>query len=92
MTAEMSGFDANVEPAIGPMRFFESLEISWVQAGAATEAIELSNVAACEVHPSDAWAGPNGFWLKVRGPSTTSQGGSSFTEAMVILIAPGFST
>ena len=54
------------------------------------EAIELSNVTACEMHPSDAWAGPNGFWLKVRGPSMTSQGGVSFVEGMVILVAPGF--
>jgi len=90
MTAETSGFDANVEPTIGPIRFFEYPEISWVQAGAAMEAIELSNVTACEMHPSDAWAGPNGFWLKVRGPSMTSQGGVSFVEGMVILVAPGF--
>ena len=90
MTAETSGFDANVEPVIGPTRFFEYPEISWVQAGAAMEALELSNITACEMHPSDAWAGPNGFWLKVRGPSMTSQGGVSFTEGMVILVAPGF--
>jgi SOS-response transcriptional repressors (RecA-mediated autopeptidases) len=90
MTADTSGFDANVEPVIGPLRFYEYPEISWVQAGAATEALELSNVAVCETHPSDAWAGPNGFWLKVKGPSMTAQGGVSFTEGMVILVAPGF--
>lgn len=83
-------FDSNVEPALSPTRYFEYPEISWVQAGIAMEALELSNVAACEVHPSDAWAGPNGFWLKVRGPSMTSQGGVSFVEGMVILVAPGF--
>lgn len=90
MTDEMSGFDANVEPASGPFRYYEYPEISWVQAGIATEAIELANVAACEVHPSDAWAGPNGFWLKVKGPSMTSPNGMSFPEGMVILVAPGF--
>lgn len=90
MTAETSGFDANVEPAIGPIRFYEYPEISWVQAGIATEALDLSNIAVCEKHPSDAWAGPNGFWLKVKGPSMTSQGGVSFSEGMVILVAPGF--
>ena len=90
MTAETSGFDANVEPSIGPIRFYEYPEISWVQAGVATEALDLSNIAACEKHPSDAWAGPNGFWLKVKGPSMTSQGGVSFSEGMVILVAPGF--
>ncbi len=90
MTPEMSGFDANVEPAPGPVRFYEYPEISWVQAGTAMEAVELSNVDSCEKHPSDAWAGPNGFWLRVKGPSMTSQAGISFSEGMVILVAPGF--
>lgn len=90
MTEETSGFDANVEPALGPVRFYEYPEISWVQAGIAAEAMDLSNVATCEVHPSDAWAGPNGFWLRVKGPSMTSPNGMSFPEGMVILVAPGF--
>jgi SOS-response transcriptional repressor LexA len=87
---EAQSFDANVESTLGPTRFFEYPEISWVQAGAAMEALELSNISACEIHPSDAWAGPNGFWLKVRGPSMTSSNGISFSEGMVILVAPGF--
>ncbi|MBZ3666242.1 LexA family protein [Pseudomonas monteilii] len=90
MTKETSGFDANVEPASGPVRYYEYPEISWVQAGMPMEAVEISNVASCEVHPSDAWAGPNGFWLKVKGPSMTSSNGMSFPEGMVILVAPGF--
>ncbi|WP_445672678.1 helix-turn-helix domain-containing protein [Pseudomonas inefficax] len=90
MTEETSGFDANVEPAPGPVRYYEYPEISWVQAGMPMEAVEISNVASCEVHPSDAWAGPNGFWLKVKGPSMTSSNGMSFPEGMVILVAPGF--
>ena len=90
MTEETSGFDANVEPIAGPVRYYEYPEISWVQAGMPMEAIEISNVASCEVHPSDAWAGPHGFWLKVRGPSMTSPNGMSFSEGMVILVAPGF--
>ncbi|MCO7055129.1 LexA family protein [Pseudomonas juntendi] len=90
MIAATSGFDANVEPASGPFRYYEYPEISWVQAGMPVEAVEISNVASCEVHPSDAWAGPNGFWLKVKGPSMTSPSGMSFPEGMVILVAPGF--
>lgn len=90
MKEDTLAFDANIEPALGPTRYFEYPEISWVQAGTAMEAMEVSNVAACEIHPSDAWAGPHGFWLKVRGPSMTSQGGVSFVEGMVILVAPGF--
>lgn len=90
MTGPASGFDANVEPVSGPFRYYEYPEISWVQAGMPVEAVELSNIASCEVHPSDAWAGPNGFWLKVKGPSMTSPNGMSFPEGMVILVAPGF--
>lgn len=90
MTKETSGFDANVEAASGPVRYYEYPEISWVQAGMPMEAVEISNVALCEKHPSDAWAGPNGFWLKVKGPSMTSSNGMSFSEGMVILVAPGF--
>ncbi len=96
--AEMAGgvgisshtFDANVESATGPSRYYEYPEISWVQAGVACEAMDLFNVGDFEaIHPSDAWAGPNGFWLKVRGPSMTSTNGISFSEGMIILVAPG---
>ena len=83
-------FDANVETATGPSRYYEYPEVSWVQAGVACEAMDLFNVGDFEaVHPSDAWAGPNGFWLKVRGPSMTSTNGMSFSEGMIILVAPG---
>lgn len=90
MTEDTPPFDANVEPIAGPVRYYEYPEISWVQAGMPMEAIETSNIAGCEFHPSDAWAGPQGFWLKVRGPSMTSPNGMSFSEGMVILVAPGF--
>lgn len=90
MTDDSSGFESNVEPASGPFRYYEYPEISWVQAGMPVEAVEISNLASCEIHPSDAWAGPNGFWLKVKGPSMTSPNGMSFPEGMVILVAPGF--
>lgn len=83
-------FDANVELATGPTRYYEYPEISWVQAGVAAEAMDLFNVGDFEAtHPSDAWAGPNGFWLKVKGPSMTSVNGMSFSEGMLILVAPG---
>lgn len=90
MIPENSGFDANVEPTLAPVKFYEYPEISWVQAGRAMEALVIGNVASFETHPSDAWAGPQGFWLKVRGPSMTSSGGVTFAEGMLILIAPGF--
>jgi len=85
-----SEFDSNVEAATGPSRYYEYPEISWVQAGVAAEAMDLFNVGDFEaMHPSDAWAGPNGFWLKVKGPSMTSTNGMSFSEGMLILVAPG---
>lgn len=87
---QSAGFDSNVESATGPSRYYEYPEISWVQAGVAAEAMDLFNVGDFEaMHPSDAWAGPNGFWLKVKGPSMTSTNGMSFSEGMLILVAPG---
>lgn len=90
MLPETSGFDANVEAALAPAKFYEYPEISWVQAGAATEISVIGNIANFENHPSDAWAGQDGFWLKVKGPSMTAQAGISFSDGMLILIAPGF--
>lgn len=80
--------DSNVELALQPTRSFMYPEISWVQAGAATEAMDTSNVAACERHSSDVWAGEKGFWLKVVGQSMTSAVGASFPEGSLILVAP----
>lgn len=86
----LSEIEANVEPVQPPTRYYEYPEISWAQAGMAVEISELSNVSRLPTHISDAWAGSNGYWLKVRGPSMTSQGGISFIEGMIILVAPGF--
>ena len=41
-------FDANVEAATGPNRYYEYPEISWVQAGVAAEAMDLFNVGDFE--------------------------------------------
>ena len=79
---------SNVEFALQPTRSFSYPEISWVQAGSAMEAVELSNVAACPMHTSDVWAGDNGFWLRVVGASMTSSSGASFPEGFLILVAP----
>lgn len=89
-TDESTSFDSNVEMTLQPSRSFSYPEISWVQAGAASEAMEMSNVAACPKHTSDVWAGENGFWLKVMGPSMTSPIGPSFPEGFLILVAPEF--
>lgn len=78
----------NVSPALQPTRYFEYPEISWVQAGAAREAVQVLNSADCKRHTSDAWAGPHGFWLKVVGPSMTAPFGTTFPEGVLILVAP----
>lgn len=82
------GFDANVAPALSPTRSFSYPEISWVQAGSPSEAMNIGNVASCPTHYSDVWAGENGFWLKVIGTSMTSPSGTSFPDGMLILVAP----
>jgi len=87
---ESKSFDANIEMALQPSRSFSYPEISWVQAGTASEAMELCNVSACTSHTSDVWAGEHGFWLKVMGPSMTSPVGPSFPEGFLILVAPEF--
>ncbi|BBT40911.1 LexA family protein [Pseudomonas putida] len=80
---------SNVEVALQPTRSFSYPEISWVQAGAAREAVEMGNVALCPQHTSDVWAGEDAFWLKVSGDSMTPASGSpSFPEGFLILIAP----
>lgn len=81
-------FDANVEMALQPTRSFLYPEISWVQAGSAREAVEMSNIALCPQHSSDVWAGEDAFWLRVSGNSMTSSSGSSFPEGFLILVAP----
>ena len=80
--------DSNVTAALTPSRYFEYPEISWVQAGAAEEVMDVVNIAACPRHTSDVWAGDDGFWLKVVGNSMTSTSGNSFPEGFLILVAP----
>lgn len=80
---------SNVESTLQPTRSFSYPEISWVQAGAAREAVEMGNVALCPQHTSDVWAGEDAFWLRVTGDSmTVSSGSPSFPEGFLILIAP----
>lgn len=81
--------DTNVVSATGPSRTYAYPEISEVQAGNAAEAIDLLQPGEGERHQSDAWAGENGFWLRVRGDSMTRSGGISFPEGMIVLVAPG---
>lgn len=86
---QMQAADGNVINDIAPSRSFYYPEISEVQAGNAAEAIDLLQPGEGERHQSDAWAGPHGFWLRVRGSSMTSSTGLSLNEGMLVLVAPG---
>jgi SOS-response transcriptional repressor LexA len=80
----------NVSPMVQPRR--EAIEyplITWVDAG---QGVESSGF-----HPSgisDEWlssteyAGPNGYWLKVKGKSMTSPTPPTFPEGTPILVQP----
>ena len=76
------------EPAPSPARSFSYPEISEVQAGSPIEAIDLLQPGEGDRHNSDAWAGPHGFWLRVRGESMNRSSGVSFPEGMLILVHP----
>lgn len=80
--------DANVSQAPSPARSFSYPEISEVQAGSPIEAIDLLQPGEGDRHNSDAWAGPHGFWLRVRGESMNRSSGVSFPEGMLILVHP----
>lgn len=83
--------DINVAETIQPTRSFPYPEISWVQAGMPVEALQQVLCSdEIRIHASDAWAGENGFWLSVTGPSMTSASGlPTFPEGTLILVAPG---
>ena len=95
LAAEIAGLAAftehsNVVPMLQPHR--EAREyplISWVAAG---ERLESSNSYPTGI--ADEWlsstenAGPNGYWLRVKGRSMTADTPPSFPEGTPILIRP----
>ena len=81
---------SNVQMALQPSRAPKEYPlISWVIAGEWAESSD-------NFHPGDAdlWiastenAGPNGFWLDVKGDSMTCAGNPSFPEGSRILVQP----
>lgn len=84
--AEMS----NVGPMVQPHR--ESREypvLSWVAAGERLESVNSYPTGIAEEWLSSTEnAGPNGYWLRVKGRSMTSDTPPSFPEGTPILIRP----
>lgn len=82
--------NSNVSPMLQPKRQARDYPlITWVAAG---EGIESSGCYPVGI--SDEWlssyenAGPNGYWLKVKGRSMTSDSHPSFPEGTPILVQP----
>lgn len=63
--------------------------ISWVSAGQWLEAVEPYKVSEIDEWPETIQhAGPNSFWLAVRGDSMTAPVGFTVPEGMIILVDP----
>lgn len=63
--------------------------ISWVSAGQWLEALEPYKIEEIEEWPETTQsAGPNSFWLTVKGDSMTSPVGFTVPEGMIILVDP----
>lgn len=93
ITDEPDGHGAaksNVAPMLQPRR--EAREypvISWVSAGERAESPDnYAPGVAEEWLPSTENAGPNGYWLRVKGKSMTSDTPPSFPEGTPILVQP----
>lgn len=90
LTPQQDAGMSNVQMALQPSREPKEYPlISWVIAGEWAESCD-------NFHPGDAdqWlastenAGPNGFWLDVKGDSMTCNGNPSFPEGSRILVQP----
>ncbi|WP_324029297.1 helix-turn-helix domain-containing protein [Pantoea sp. JZ2] len=86
----MHVYAKNVDFLMPHKNFSSYPMISWVSAGAWTEAFEpFSAKDVDEWLESDAHLEGNGFWLRVQGDSMTSQTGLSIPEGMAILVDTG---
>lgn len=81
---------SNVTPAAPPQRETRQYPvISWVAAGARRESGNCyADGVAEELVGSTENAGPNGYWLQVKGRSMTCSGYPTFPEGCLILVQP----
>ncbi len=78
---------SNVSPMLQPHREVKDYPvISWIAAGERAESPVFHD--SDERLPSTENAGPNGYWLRVKGHSMTSSSYPSFPEGTPILIRP----
>lgn len=81
--------ESNVEPAYVAQSTRTAPVVSWVQAGQWAEAVDLYAAGDGESREeTPASAGPNAFWLRVKGDSMTAPAGLSVPEGYLILVDP----
>ncbi|UQS92496.1 helix-turn-helix domain-containing protein [Pseudomonas chlororaphis subsp. piscium] len=86
-TAGSGPAESNVSIAVQPSRSFRYPVISWVAAGAWSEAVEPYPAGISDTYEFSEYdsKGP-AFWLKVKGDSMTAPAGQSITEGTLILV------
>ncbi|MBC3948323.1 LexA family protein [Pseudomonas folii] len=78
---------SNVGPVRQPKLLYHYPVVSWVTAGAWTEAVQpFPDGFSDRYEPSDYNSKGAAFWLEVRGDSMTSLSGTSIPEGMLILV------
>lgn len=84
------GEHSNITPVAPPQRETRQYPvISWVAAGARRESGNCyADGVAEELVGSTENAGPNGYWLQVKGRSMTCSGYPTFPEGCLILVQP----
>lgn len=84
---ERATSDSNVSPAAQPTKSFRYPVVSWVAAGAWSEAVEPYPVGISDRYEFSEYdsKGP-AFWLTVKGDSMTAPAGQSIIEGTLILV------
>lgn len=84
---EQEARESNVTMAVQPSKSFRYPVISWVAAGAWSEAVEPYPAGISDTYEFSEYdsKGP-AFWLKVKGDSMTAPAGQSITEGTLILV------
>lgn len=84
---EREASESNISPAAQPTKSFRYPVVSWVAAGAWSEAVEPYPTGISDTYEFSEYdsKGP-AFWLTVKGDSMTAPAGQSITEGTLILV------